>query len=62
MLADTHILDPASIDADVGMTLDEWQADLLRSTAPRTLLCASRQSGKSTVVSLLASSEVARVA
>jgi Terminase large subunit, T4likevirus-type, N-terminal len=44
----------ASIATDVGLTLDPWQADLLRSTAPRVLLCCSRQVGKSTVSALIA--------
>ena len=33
-----------------GLTADPWQADLLRSTAKRILLLASRQSGKSQTV------------
>jgi hypothetical protein len=35
------------------VTPDPWQADLLRSTATRLLLLASRQSGKSHTVALL---------
>jgi hypothetical protein len=55
MLGDlARALDPALIALDVGMTLDDWQASLMRSTAPRVLLLASRQSGKSTVVALVA--------
>lgn len=37
-----------------GFVPDPWQRDLLKSTAPRILLNASRQSGKSSTVSLLA--------
>ena len=46
-------LDPSRIATDVGLTLDQWQAELMRSTAPRVLLCCSRQSGKSTVCALI---------
>jgi hypothetical protein len=37
-----------------GLDLDEWQHDVLTSTAPRMLLNCSRQSGKSTITALLA--------
>ncbi len=37
-----------------GFTPDAWQANLLRSTAKQMILLCSRQSGKSTVSSLLA--------
>jgi Helicase len=47
-------LDPALIAADCGLTLDPWQADLMRSTAPRVLLLCARQTGKSTVSGLIA--------
>jgi hypothetical protein len=47
-------LDPALIGRDVGLTLDQWQRDLLRSMASRVLLLASRQVGKSTTCGLLA--------
>jgi hypothetical protein len=47
-------LDPALIAADCGLTLDRWQADLMRSTAPRVLLLCARQTGKSTVSGLIA--------
>jgi len=47
-------LDPASIAADVGLTLDPWQAELMRSTAPRVLLLCARQTGKSTTCALIA--------
>jgi hypothetical protein len=36
------------------MTADPWQERLLHSTAPRMLLLASRQSGKSTLAAVLA--------
>ena len=31
-------LDPVLIASDCGISLDDWQADLMRSTAPRVLL------------------------
>ena len=37
-----------------GLTLDPWQRDALLSAAPRLLLNATRQSGKSTVAALKA--------
>jgi hypothetical protein len=47
-------LDPVRFATDCGVTPDPWQADLLRSTAPRALLLCSRQSGKTTTTSLIA--------
>jgi Terminase large subunit, T4likevirus-type, N-terminal len=47
-------LDPAAFSVAAGIDPDPWQAQLLRSTAPRILLNASRQSGKSTVTATLA--------
>src|ERR671933_731852 len=47
-------LDPVLLARRCGLTPDAWQAPVLRSTAPRQLLNASRQSGKSTVTSLVA--------
>jgi len=47
-------LDPSRLAVDVGITLDKWQADLMRSTAPRVLMCCARQTGKSTCASLIA--------
>jgi len=38
----------------VGLVPDKWQADLLRSTAKRTLLNCCRQSGKSTTSAVIA--------
>jgi hypothetical protein len=46
-------LDPVVLARRVGLDPDPWQRDVLRSTAPRMLLNASRQSGKSTTVALL---------
>src|SRR5262249_61278384 len=46
--------DPALIAADCGLTLDQWQADLMRSTSPRVLMLCARQVGKSTVAGLIA--------
>jgi hypothetical protein len=47
-------LDPALIAADCGLKLDQWQAELMRSTAHRALLLCARQTGKSTVSALIA--------
>src|ERR671932_1709093 len=47
-------LDPVLLARFAGIEADPWQRDVLRSTAPRMLLNCSRQSGKSTVVAILA--------
>jgi hypothetical protein len=47
-------LDPVRLAERAGLCPDEWQAHVLRSTAPRVLLNCSRQSGKSTMSALLA--------
>ncbi len=48
-------LDPVLLfRAATGLVPDPWQAQLLRSNAPRVLLNCSRQSGKSTAVAVLA--------
>ncbi|MFM7150535.1 MAG: hypothetical protein ACKO23_11885, partial [Gemmataceae bacterium] len=47
-------LDPVRLLAARGMTADPWQSDLLRCGDRQVLLCCSRQSGKSTIVSILA--------
>jgi hypothetical protein len=47
-------LDPALIGERVGLTLDPWQATLIREQPRRALLLCSRQSGKSTATALLA--------
>jgi hypothetical protein len=39
--------DRANVFQALGMEADPWQKDLLRSTAPKILVCCSRQSGKS---------------
>jgi hypothetical protein len=49
--------DPAEIVRAAGMEPDRWQADILRSTCPQTLLLCSRQSGKSLTASALAMRE-----
>ena len=46
-------LDPVLIASDCGISLDDWQADLMRSTASRVLLLCARQTGKSTVSGLI---------
>jgi hypothetical protein len=47
-------LDRASFACSIGFEPDDWQAEALRSSAPRQLYNASRQSGKSTVAAVLA--------
>lgn len=47
-------LDPMRLAERCGFQPDPWQARFLRSTAPRILLNASRQSGKSTTTAALA--------
>lgn len=47
-------LDPVLFARAAGFEPDPWQAQVLRSRAPRILLNCSRQSGKSTVVAMLA--------
>ena len=47
-------LDPAQLfTAALGHEPDEWQAGVLRSTAPRLAINASRQSGKSSTVAVV---------
>ncbi len=47
-------LDPVRLARRAGIEPDAWQADVLRSTAPRLLLNCARQSGKSTTTAALA--------
>lgn len=47
-------LDPVVFATEAGLVPDPWQERVLRSVAPRLLLNCSRQSGKSTITSLLA--------
>src|SRR5439155_13911574 len=47
-------LDPSRLMAVCGLPPDAWQRDLLRSSAQRMLLLASRQSGKSQTCACLA--------
>jgi len=47
-------LDPVLLAEQAGITPDPWQANVLRSAASRLLLNCSRQSGKSTITSVLA--------
>jgi hypothetical protein len=46
--------DPVRILTNAGLEPDDWQASVLRSDAPRMLLLASRQAGKSSVAAALA--------
>lgn len=47
-------LDPCVLAERAGLSPDPWQAEVLRSVAPRLLLNCSRQAGKSTITSILA--------
>lgn len=47
-------LDPLAVARDCGINPDPWQADLIESDDPRILINASRQTGKSTTVAMLA--------
>lgn len=47
-------LDPVLLARAAGIDPDPWQSDVLRSAAARLLLNCSRQSGKSTITSILA--------
>jgi hypothetical protein len=47
-------LDPAVFSRAAGIVPDPWQAEVLRSSSPRLLLNASRQSGKSSTCATLA--------
>jgi hypothetical protein len=47
-------LDPVQLAIQAGLPPDAWQADALRSTAPRMLWNVARQLGKSSVAALLA--------
>jgi hypothetical protein len=48
-----EVLDPVALARACAIEPDPWQADVLRSTAPRLLLNCCRQAGKSTVSALL---------
>ena len=47
-------LDPVQLSRRAGIAPDDWQAEFLRSAAPRVLLNCSRQIGKSTTAGVLA--------
>jgi hypothetical protein len=47
-------LDPVQMARGAGLELDPWQSKLARSQSSRILINCSRQSGKSTVVSVVA--------
>src|SRR5215472_14249516 len=50
-----HALDPAVFAEDrLGFRPDDWQARLLRSTAPQVIVNNGRQTGESTTVAALA--------
>jgi hypothetical protein len=41
-----YAFDPAVLAADADITLDDWQADFVRSDAPQTIMLIPRQHGK----------------
>jgi hypothetical protein len=48
-----HSLDPVVFAKEaLGFEADDWQAELLRTTAPQVIMNNSRQSGKSTVTAI----------
>src|SRR3712207_2169985 len=47
-------LDRCALAREVGLDPDPWQRDLLRSSSDRVLLNCCRQSGKSTMTSIVA--------
>ena len=47
-------LDPALMMARCGLDPDAWQAEVMRSDAPRMMLLCTRQAGKSTVAAAMA--------
>jgi phage terminase large subunit len=47
-------IDPVQFSKALGITPDPWQAQVLRSESNRIILNCSRQSGKSTIVAVLA--------
>jgi len=54
MLPPAAVLSPLEIASRTGITPDSWQRDVLTSDARQIILLCSRQSGKSTVTSILA--------
>ncbi len=50
---DALAADPVQLAVRAGITLDDWQSDVLRSRELQTILLCSRQSGKSTVTSFI---------
>jgi hypothetical protein len=54
MPSTSSVLDPITLAAYAGFTLDDWQRNLLLSEAHQLIILASRQSGKSTVSSIRA--------
>jgi hypothetical protein len=46
-------LDPTMIASLAGLTLDPWQAELMRSSSPRVLLLCARQTGKTTTCAFI---------
>lgn len=54
---DRYREDRARVLADAGLTPDPWQANVLRSNAPRLALLCARQAGKSTTSAALVLAE-----
>jgi hypothetical protein len=53
-LLNPNELDPVIMAKNAGIELDDWQSRLVRSKASRVLVNCSRQTGKSTTVSIIA--------
>src|SRR4051794_1763011 len=54
-------LSPLEVASRSGITPDPWQRDVLTSDAQQIILLCSRQSGKSTVTSILATQRAVSV-
>lgn len=50
-------LDPVRLAEQMGLAPDDWQVEVLRSSAQQQLLLCSRQAGKSTTTAVLAAHE-----
>ena len=54
-------IDPVRLSLRAGVTPDAWQAELLRSPSRQSILCCSRQSGKSTTSATMATHQAVYV-
>jgi hypothetical protein len=53
------VLSPLEVAERVGLALDPWQVEIATSAVRQTIINASRQSGKSTITSVVAAREAA---